>query len=70
MESKMVEVNKEKPYPKLMINKAKDIVVLFSKSGCGQVVYSTSLAFTVGEYSDGWRDSYYEDFHGTITLTA
>lgn len=70
MESKIVEIKEPVAYPKLMISEDKNIVVLFYELGRGQVVFSSSPVFSLGEYSESWRQSFYEDFHGTITITA
>ena len=70
IESKMDQKAAEKDFPKLMIDKSNNCVVLFSQKECGQVVHSISGMYPVGRYLESWCMPNFCDFHGTITLTT
>lgn len=72
MQSKMENTtNEPKEFPKLMINKDKNTVVLFYKYGHGQVVYAKEgHPDRMGEHYNSWYMPAFDDFSGTITLTA
>ena len=56
------------PFPKLMINGKKDLVVRFTSAGCGVVVYSRGY-YNEGEEVDNFAPRAFTDFHGSITLS-
>ncbi len=59
-------------YPKIMINRDKDLIVAFSGLTQGAVLYSNTPDWKVGGYSDVWFDhrksTYWTPFKGTITI--
>ena len=72
MKSKYKEENVSSIYPKLMIEDREGIealIILFTKSGEGTVVYSENEDYPVGKHSDTWTNPYFRDFTGEITLS-
>tara|TARA_B110000259_G_C13976003_1_gene386758 strand:+ start:185 stop:628 length:444 start_codon:yes stop_codon:yes gene_type:complete len=62
-------VEKELPFPKLMIAKDSKEIILFSKEEEGVVVYVTENSVTSLYYkSTCWDMSEFEDFKGKLTL--
>ena len=60
----------ERSFPKLMISKVnKSILVLFTAPTEGTIIHSKYNDKPVGFYSQGFGDSYFEDFEGEITLS-
>ena len=58
------------PFPKLMINKSKDCIILATTIN-GNSIIGISVGgslFGIGEYRDDWKLNYFDDFHGSITL--
>lgn len=74
MKSTMLQENTRTPevFPKLKIFKRSDepFVVLFSDETTGTVVWeqTNTLTTRVGEHSNEWASTAFEDFDGTITL--
>lgn len=68
-----IEVNnkteKELPFPKLMIDKTTNLIVLFSKYEEGMVIYRGESHFLTGYFDDGWNGKAFEDFRGEIKLS-
>lgn len=64
----------KKGFPKLMItdsdSEEKKMIVLFTKSNTGTVVYSErkNSYYVQGFYSDKWIPEEFQDFDGTIQL--
>ena len=58
----------ELPYPKLMVNADKTLVVLFTQERTGTAVYSTIKAVEVGLYSEVWMMDTFSIFNGLIEL--
>ena len=63
-----VKTQEEKPFPKLMINSDRRIVVLMSESCVGTVVYSKIETYQIGHYSEGWGMHNFTDYNEPITL--
>lgn len=63
-----VKTQEEKPFPKLMINLYKNVIVLMSERKCGTVVYSTTKAYEIGYYSTDWFMDNFTDYNEPITL--
>jgi hypothetical protein len=62
-------VEKELPFPKLMIAKDGDEIILFSKEEEGIVVYVTENSSTSLHYKGTcWEMSYFEDFKGELIV--
>lgn len=61
------EVKKIVPYPKLMISKDGDMIVLFARKNHGTVLWDEEVE--PGEHSTVWDMDQFEDYNGTITLS-
>ena len=72
LKSTMNNGHGEGDFPKLMICKTDtlSLVVLFENENKGVVVHTNSSVRYVGEISYSLNVDNFEDFHGTITLTA
>lgn len=58
-------------YPKLMISKASNLVVLFEGSSSGTVVSNgSSDKWAIGEYTSSWDMTGFAIFHGKVTLES
>lgn len=56
-------------FPKLMMNTPQyDLIVYFTAPKVGHVVFDEAKSFDQFHHADDWRMSYFEDFHGEITL--
>jgi hypothetical protein len=55
-------------FPKLMISKHDNSVILFKKQGCGTVLKSGAHFSLIGYYSDNWDMHSFKDFYEAITL--
>lgn len=66
------EIIKEKPFPKLMIYKSCDLIILAykEKAECifGVVISPGDSGYKYCHLSDEWGKSFFEDFDGSITL--
>lgn len=69
MESK-IEKPKEKRYPRLMVNRCENFIVLFSRDQVGTVVnIEHSSIHSIGDYSEKWLMSEFIDFFHTVVLS-
>lgn len=68
IESTVSEDKVSPEYPRLMIEKGRCGIVLFTDRGTGRVVSSVDGWHHVGHVSDGWATGAFQDFHGTVTL--
>lgn len=68
MESKIKNGFLEIPYPKLLANADKTLVVLFSQARVGMVVYSTVNDLDVGHFSEAWVMPTFYHFNGLVEL--
>lgn len=72
MKAKYKEENVSSIYPKLMIDErdgVETLIILFTKSGEGTVVYSENENYPIGYYSKTWSNPYFRDFTGEIKLS-
>lgn len=60
--------SEDKPYPKLMINRLNDTIVLMVSKGVGMVVREGNNCNPVGIYIKDWRESYFTDYNEPLTL--
>lgn len=68
MKSELIECQSGEEYPKLMISKTSDLVVLFAERECGMVVAPDDF-HPISESSDDWDMGTFEDFNGVIKLS-
>ena len=61
---------KESSYPRIMRVVETGILVLFQSHTSGTVVHTTDhrYALPVGHYSTSWNMSFFEPFHGSVTI--
>lgn len=62
-------VDKQIPYPKLMVATHDGEIVLFLHNRVGVVVGNPNPWHMIGYYSDEWFMHCFKDFHGTVTLS-
>jgi hypothetical protein len=55
-------------FPKLMISKHENSIVLFKKQKCGTVLKSGTHSSLIGYYSENWDMNAFTDFYEAITL--
>ena len=55
-------------YPRLMIHKELNYIVLFIKECIGTVIYSKNINSPCGDYSEYWDSTLFRQFNGEITL--
>lgn len=65
---KVIEPAVVKDFPKIMINKSRDLIIAFRRSDCGTVLYSSRGLYTTFSNSTSWDTDKFEDFNGEITL--
>ncbi len=61
-------VQKEKPFPKLMISKLSGNIILFKKNKAGTCIVSKEPIIQIGHYSDDWTMDNFTDYNEPITL--
>jgi hypothetical protein len=66
IQSKISKEVKESSFPKLMIHKSRDYIVLFRAERIGVVLLDDG---NIGIYDDNWKMSEFTDYHGEITLS-
>jgi hypothetical protein len=57
------------PFPKLMISRTNDLVVLMTAPGHGTVVGVGSSTWFEGDHKTSWMTEDFDDFQGTVTLS-
>lgn len=57
------------PFPKLMQNGDKNLIVLFAAKQSGTVIFTDKEFYFVGEYRTDWADENFSDWFGTIELS-
>ena len=62
------EKNGETPFPKLMISKNGNIVLMTSNE-VGTLVKSADKIYKPGKPNNGWIMAAFTDFHGTVTIS-
>ena len=55
-------------FPKLMISRHDNSIVLFKKQCCGTVLKSGTHSSLIGYYSENWDMIAFTDFYDAITL--
>ena len=65
-----LDAPKSNEYPKLKLFDDGEVVfvVLFDKPECGMTMYSSKEYYKVGEYSSGWDEKLFKDFHDKVIL--
>lgn len=58
----------ELPFPKLMINRRCNLVILFTEKGSGTVVYCETNDNHIGEFDARWSTGLFADFYGDINI--
>ena len=58
----------EVKYPRLMIHKEMNYLVLFNNESSGMVIYSKNINSPCGDYSEYWDSTLFRPFNGEITL--
>lgn len=68
MNSTLKKESEDRSFPRLMINKKIDIVILFLSYGKGIVVHSCETKYELGSDHEEWNMDYYEDYSGKVIL--
>lgn len=69
--TKVVQETETIDFPKLMIHKPSNMVVLFSRKSMGMVVNAgnTEGSWGVGVYADDFIMGSFSDYHGSVVLS-
>ena len=59
---------KSKTFPKIMISKKTEIIVLFESNKKGVVIGNPKSGYPIGCHDEFWKPDYFIDYDGPITL--
>jgi len=67
----VVENKEESPakFPKLMISKNDESIVLFTRDRVGTVVFNIFGGYFIGEHKTDWNITTFKDFEGSVSLS-
>jgi hypothetical protein len=57
------------PFPKIMQNGDKTLIILFVEKESGTVIFTDKELYPVGEYRTDWHKENFSDWYGTIELS-